>query len=173
MANPDVVRYRLTEAGRPDLAARVGVNRVGDAQVPWADRTVPVDRAEVELVAAAMNESGIVDDPAWVEQLWEAWSAPWPATPWWWLSFVDTSRPKVSPDDDRFLGGCWVPAEVAALAPEVARDAGLNPGGQVATYGPYEAVPPGQSPGRLYTRAEIDAFPDANPATDEGPTDDG
>ena len=54
---------------------------------------------------------------------------------WYWLSFVDVSRPK----GQQFLGACIVQARGIATAVREAHLRGCNPGGQVKVVGPSYA----------------------------------
>ncbi len=82
---------------------------------------------------------------------------------WRWLSFCNAERPKGT----QFLGACLVdvdtdPADVRGsvkAAIDRAWMLGLNPGGEVMTYGPIpeEAIPAGFPRLTLMSRADIDA----------------
>lgn len=68
---------------------------------------------------------------------------------WWYLSFVDTDR-------DVWLGGCYVDAPNVVMASVRAHDLGCNPGGEVATWGPFTAdAVPASKRHRLLTRDEV------------------
>lgn len=76
---------------------------------------------------------------------------------WWWLSFVDEERP----EGDRFLGVLLIDAPSDTAAVMRAHMLGLNPGGEVAMWGPLTAEDVAKMnypPRKLLTRAEIAAF---------------
>ena len=74
---------------------------------------------------------------------------------WWWLSFCHADKPK----GEQFVGACLVNARGFAHAVRRTRDLGINPGGEVAGWGPLE--PPDEVlalADRLLTKAECDAI---------------
>lgn len=87
----------------------------------------------------------------------------------WWLSFVD---PTVEvPEADRvpggvsFLGACWVEAAGPVDAVDKTHDLGINPGGEVALWGPVPIVRASEMwrglwCNRLLTFAEVERMPD-------------
>lgn len=71
---------------------------------------------------------------------------------WFYLSFVDPSRPK----GDKFIGGCYVQAVGEIFAVSEAWRLGINPGGEVGILlVPPEHVPPPEFRERLLTREEV------------------
>lgn len=85
----------------------------------------------------------------------------------WWLSFTDPDvaatipRSEQRPGGLSFLGVCIVEAATPIGATLAAHANGCNPGGQVATFGPF---PAGSIPvewcNRLLTQAEAEAVPE-------------
>lgn len=80
----------------------------------------------------------------------------------WWLSFTTDY------DDERhaeFPGACYVEARGFVHAVDAARDAGCNPGGQVAGWGPFNPAWASlrwraRWCNRLLTKAEAEALPE-------------
>lgn len=123
-------------------------------------------QAEVDAVTAmlgAPREVGPFDfdgpcvpgDAEWLRRrdLFLADASP---TQWWWLSFVDATRPP----GEQFVGLCIVSAPNIVAATTVAREFGCNPGGEVAG---FLAVPPGWHPkpeyiGKLFAGSDGRAF---------------
>lgn len=73
---------------------------------------------------------------------------------WWYLSFVDDSRPK----GDQFVGGIFVKAYGFGTAVRKTHKLGINPGGEIqgVPAPPGMPAPPWNYRHRLLTRKEID-----------------
>lgn len=89
----------------------------------------------------------------------------------WWLSFTDPDIAARIPAEQRrpggpsFLGVCIVEAATEVGATIAAHAAGCNPGGQVATYGPFLAGSiPSEWCNRLLTKDEADRVPEPTEA---------
>lgn len=85
----------------------------------------------------------------------------------WWLSFTDPDIAATIPREQRrpggpsFLGVCIVEAATVVGATVAAHQAGCNPGGQVATFGPFPAGSiPAEWCNRLLTAEEADRVPE-------------
>lgn len=82
-------------------------------------------------------------------------------SPYWYLSFVDTSA-EYTPEGDypggpRWRGGCYVPGIDIVTAASAAWAFGCNPGGEVKAWGPFDGDRiPDTHKHRLLTAAEID-----------------
>lgn len=89
----------------------------------------------------------------------------------WWLSFTDPDiaatipRSQQRPGGPSFLGVCIVEAATVVGATLAAHAHGCNPGGQVATFGPFPAgsIPP-EWCNRLLTKEEADQVPEPSNA---------
>lgn len=77
----------------------------------------------------------------------------------WWLSFADPTLPAGT----QFLGACLVEANSLVDAISVSHLRGINPGGEVATWGPF---PPDKAPHyprhELLSRERITELDEAN-----------
>lgn len=75
---------------------------------------------------------------------------------WWWLSFCDATRPKVT----QFLGGALIHAPNEIMALERAWELGVNPGGEVGFAGPIpeDAIPEGLPREVLMSKETIAEF---------------
>lgn len=77
--------------------------------------------------------------------------------PLWWLSFCDPDRPKGT----QFLGVAIVCADTLPVAAAVAHVLGINPGGQISSFGPMPIgwIHP-RWIGRLLTKEEAESIPE-------------
>jgi hypothetical protein len=74
------------------------------------------------------------------------------ADAWWWLSFVDDSRPV----GDRFVGACWLQGPSIQTVLTQSHLLGINPGGSVQfVQCPEDFQVPERWSYRLLNRAQI------------------
>lgn len=75
---------------------------------------------------------------------------------WWWLSFADPDLP----EGTQFLGAALVPALTIEGAITQAHLLGINPGGQVASWGPIpeDAIPDSHPRCVLMDRETVERF---------------
>lgn len=106
--------------------------------IPCETHNHPVDLGTPDLNRAANTVRAVADrtPPAW-----------------WWLSFADPERP----EGTQFLGACLVKASNVPMALRRAHELHINPGGQVAAWGPFTdgEIPADQKRNVLLGRDDI------------------